>query len=364
MKRHTRRAFIGTGAAAGVALGVGGLPRAARALEPLGIGVVYASPRSEIGWTKRHMLGADAIRAEFGDRVRVTEIFEIFLPQDAERVFRQLATSGNRLIFATTFSHGAPLQKVVPVFPDVAFEHCSGLEHGDNLGTFEAKYFEGTFVAGAAAGHMTQTGKIGFIGGFPIPDIIGGANGLLRGAQSVNPAVTCSTIFLNSWFDPGKEKAAANTLISQGCDVICSWSETATGVQVAGENGLWSIGYASDMAEFGNGRQLTAYTLDWNRHYLRAARDVLAGNWRSGVYWDGLAAGVVRMTPYNEAIPADVRASLAQLEADVASGKVHPFAGELRDQGGAVRVSAGAVLPDDAIRGMNWFVQGMTGNLG
>lgn len=363
MLNTTRRDFLKYGSALGAALGTGGFARIAAAQEVLKVGVVYVSPVAEIGWTKQHSLGAEAIKAALGDKVELTVIDNIFMPQDAERVFRELATSGNKLIFGTSFSHGTPIQKVAPRFPEVAFEHCSGIVHLDNLGTFEAKYYEGTFVAGAAGGHMSKSGKIGFIGGFPIPDIVGPANALLLGAQSVNPAATCNTIFLNSWFDPGKEKEAANTLISQGCDVICSMTDTATGVQVAGEQGAWSIGYASDMAKFGSGKQLTAFTLDWTSDYVTPAKAVAAGNWKPEVRWDGLAAGVVKMAPYNEQIPTDVQAKLKQLEADIGAGKVHPYAGELKDQDGNVKVPAGSVLSDADIRGMNWFVAGMIGKL-
>lgn len=362
--RATRRDFLKYGGALGIAAGAGAFPSILHAQEKLKIGVVYVSPMAEIGWTKQHSLAVDAIRQEFGDKVEITVLDNIFMPQDAERVFRELASSGHKLIFGTSFSHGTPMQRVAPRFPDVAFEHCSGIVHLDNLGTFEAKYYEGTFVAGAAAGHMTKSGKIGFIGGFPIPDIVGPGNALLLGAQSVNPDITCNAIFLNSWFDPGKEKEAANTLISQGCDVICSMTDTATGVQTAGEAGAWSIGYASDMAPFASGKHLTAFTLDWSSDYLRAARNVAAGTWKPEVHWDGLGAGVVKMSPYNEQIPADVLEKLKQLEADIGSGKIHPYAGELKDQAGAVRVPAGEVLADPDIRGMNWFVAGMIGNLG
>ncbi|EHK54002.1 BMP family ABC transporter substrate-binding protein [Allomesorhizobium alhagi] len=364
MDNTTRREFLKYGGALGVALGAAGLSSIARAQEALKIGVVYVSPVAEIGWTKQHSLGVDAIKAEFGDKVELTVIDNIFMPQDAERIFRELAASGNRLVFGTSFSHGTPMQKVAPRFPEVAFEHCSGIVHLANLGTFEAKYYEGTFVAGAAGGHMSKSGKLGFIGGFPIPDIVGPANALLLGAQSVNPDATCNAIFLNSWFDPGKEKEAANTLISQGCDVICSMTDTATGVQVAGEKGAWSIGYASDMAKFGSGKQLTAFVLDWTSNYLRAARGVAEGTWKPEARWEGLAAGVVKMAPYNEAIPADVQTKLKQLEADIGGGKLHPYAGELKDQGGNVKVAAGSVLSDNDIRGMNWFVNGMIGKLG
>jgi basic membrane protein A and related proteins len=359
----TRRGFLKSGSALGLGLGTGLIGRKAFAAEPLKVGIAYVSPIAEIGWTKQHSLGAEAIEAALGDAVQVTAIDNVFNPQDAERVFSELATNGNKLIFGTSFSHGTPLLKVAPRFPDVAFEHCSGIKHLENLGTFEAKYYEGTYLAGVAGGHMTKTGKIGFIGGFPIPDIVGPANALLLGAQSVKPEATCNVIFLNSWYDPGKEKEAANTLVSQGCDVICSMTDTATGVQVAGEKGVWSIGYASDMRKFAPESQLTAFTLDWSPIYVQAAKDVAAGTWKTSERWDGLGAGVVKMAPYLDAIPADVQGKLAEIEGQIIAGTVHPYGGEIKDQDGTVRVAAGSVLPDNDIRGFNWFVQGMVGQL-
>ncbi len=360
----TRRKFLATSGAFGVTLGSGLMTKAFAANDPLKVGVVYVSPISEIGWTKQHSLGIDAIKSDLGDKVSITAVENTFLPQDAERIFSEMASSGHQLIFGTSFSHGTPMQKVAPRFPGNAFEHCSGIVHFDNLGTFEAKYYEGTYVAGVAAAHMSKSAKIGFIGGFPIPDIVGPANALLLGAQSVNPDTTCNVIFLNSWFDPGKEKEATNTLVSQGCDVICSMTDTATGVQVAGEKGAWSIGYASDMSQFAPETHLTAFTLDWSSIYVQAARDVAAGTWKSDVRWQGLAEGVVKMSPYNEAIPTDVQASLQELQASISSGGIHPYAGEIQDQDGNVRVAADSVMPDPEIRGFNWFVKGIIGNMG
>ena len=364
MRTTTRRDVLKYGAAAGLATGLTGLPQAVRAADKLKVGAVYVSPVSEIGWTKQHSLGIEAIQAEFGDNVEVTVIDNIFRPQDAERVFRELAGSGNNLIFGTSFSHGTPMQKVAPRFPDTVFEHCSGIKHLDNLGTFEAKYYEGTYVAGVTAGHVSKSAKIGFIGGFPIPDIVGPANALLLGAQSVNPDITCNVIFLNSWFDPGKEKEAAKTLIAQGCDVICSMTDTATGVQVAGESDAWSIGYASDMSQFGNGKHLTAFTLNWAPIYVQAAKDVAAGTWATSERWMGLSDDVVHMSPFNSELSAEAVAAADKAKADIMAGTLHPYAGELKDQSGAVRVDAGGVLPDGDIRGFDWFVAGMIGNLG
>jgi basic membrane lipoprotein Med (substrate-binding protein (PBP1-ABC) superfamily) len=363
MKKTTRRDFLKYGGALGAAMSFPILGTKAQAGEVLKIGVVNASPAAEIGWSKQHALALDAVKAELGDKISVTVLDSIFLPQDAERVFRELASSGNNLIFGTSFSLGTPMQKVATRFPHVAFEHCSGIVHTANIGTFEAKYYEGAFVAGAASGHMSKSKKIGFVGSFPIPDVVGPANALLLGAQSVDPTITCNAIFLNSWFDPGKEKEAAKVLISQGCDVICAMTDTGASVQVAGEQGAYSIGYASDLTSFAPKHHLTAFMLDWSSDYLRAVKGVLDGNWKSEEHWDGLGAGVVKMAPYNAVIPTEIQARLKQLEADIGSGKVHPYAGELKDQDGNVKVQAGAVLSDADIRGMNWFVKGMIGKL-
>jgi basic membrane protein A len=364
MIKTTRRQFLKYTGAVGTALAGTGFPAIVRAQEPLRIGQVNASPAAEIGWAKQHALGIDAIKAEFGDRATVTVIDNIFMPQDAERVFRELASAGNKLIFGTSFSLGTPMQKVAPRFPETVFEHCSGIVSLPNLGTFEAKYYEGAYVAGVAAGHMSKSGKLGFVGGFPIPDIVGPANAILLGAQSVNPAATCNAVFLNSWYDPGKEKEAAQALLSQGCDVICGMTDTGTCVQVAGAAGAWSIGYASDLSQFAPEGHLTAFVLDWTSDYLRAAKGVADGTWKPEERWDGLAAGVVKLSPFNKAIPADVQAKLTQLEADIGSGKVHPYAGEIKDQDGTVRVPAGSVLSDKDIRATNWLVAGMSGKLG
>ncbi|WP_010142396.1 BMP family ABC transporter substrate-binding protein [Oceanicola sp. S124] len=340
------------------------LPRLASAEGVLKIGQVNASPAAEIGWAKQHALGIEAIKAEFGDRVEVTVVDNTFLPQDAERVFREMAATGHGLVFGTSFSLGAPMQKVAPRFPDVAWEHCSGIVHFDNLATFEAKYYEGMYVAGVAAGHMSKTGKLGFIGGFPIPDIVGPGNAFLLGAQSVNPDITCNVVFLNSWFDPGKEKEAAAALIAQGADVLLGMTDTGVAVQTAQEQGIYSVGYASDLISFGPDSQLTSVVLDWSKDYVGAARAVLDGAWETEEAWDGLAAGVVTMAPFHEAIPAEVRAELDALVVAIGAGEVQPYAGPISDNQGNVIVPEGEVMADGAVRGIDWLAAGMIGQLG
>ncbi len=360
----SRRELLKYSGAFGVLAATGGISRIAGADEVLKVGIAYVSPMADIGWTAQHSLGGAAIREALGDKVEVLELDNLWDPQATEKVFTDFARSGAKLIFGTSFSHSTPIQKVAPRFPDVAFEHCSGLKHFPNLGTFEAKYYEGTYLAGIASGVMTKSKKIGFVGGYPIPDIVGPGNALLLGAQSVDPGITCSVIFLNSWYDPAKEKEATAALIAQGCDVICSMTDTATGVQVAEENGAWSVGYASDMSPFGPKGQLTSFMLNWNSIYVGAAKSVVAGTWKSEVRWQGLKEGVIEMAPYNTAIPKSDIEQINKVAADIVSGAVHPYAGEIRDQDGKVRVASGAVMPDGEISGFNWFVEGMIGSMG
>ncbi len=365
MAHFNRRDFLRTAGALGLSSAATGLlMRSAMADEVLKVGVIYVSPIADIGWTRQHNDAALAIKAAFGDKVELTVVDSLFKPQDIERVLTEMASTGHKLIFGTSFSHSTPIQKTSKRFPNVVFEHCSGLKHFKNLGTFEAKYYEGTYLAGMAGGAMTQSAKIGFIGGFPIPDIVGPANALLLGARAIRPEATCQVIFLNSWYDPGKEKDAATALMSQGCDVICSMTDTATGVQTAEAGGAWSIGYASDMSSFGPTKHLTAFTLDWSPIYVDAAKRVMDGTWSMQTRWHGLKEGVVKMSPYNAAIPADMISRLEATEAQIVSGEIHPYAGELKDQQGKVRVEAGSRLPDRDIRGFNWLIDGMIGNVG
>jgi basic membrane protein A len=361
MIRHiSRRDFLTYGGAAGATLATGGI---ARADDILKVGIALVSPVAEVGWTKQHSLAAASIKTALGDKVEVNIIDNVFQPQDAERVFRSFATTGHKLIYGTSFSHGAPIARVAPQFPSVAFDSCAGSKILANLGAFEAKYYEGAFLAGMAGGKMSKTGKLGFIGGFPIPDIVGPANAILLGAQSVRPDATCNIIFLNSWSDPGKEKEAALALISQGCDVITGMTDSPAAVQAAEQSGVFSTGYASDMSQFGPTKQLTAFIVDWSSIYTQDAKDVLAGTWKPQSRWQGLKEGVVKMAPYAPIVPPEVRAQLAKAEEDIKSGALQPYGGEIKDQAGTVRVPKGAVMADADIRGTNWLIAGMIGQM-
>jgi len=360
-----RRELLRWGAAV-LAVPAVGAARAASALKPgetLKVGFALVSPAAELGWTKQHTLGVGAIKTALGPRAEINMIDNVFQPQDAERVFRGFAASGHQLIFGTSFSHGVSIARVAPQFPDVAFDCCAGSKIFANLGAFEARYHEGMFLAGIAAAKTSRSGKLGFVGGFPIPDIVGPANAYLLGAQSVKPGITCGIIFMNSWEDPGKEKEATLALIAQGCDVIAALTDSPVAAQTAEQKGAWSVGYASDVRKYAPTRLLTSMILDWSSIYVQDARDVVAGVWKAQSRWQGLKEGVVRMAPYLESIPPDTRAQLAGSEAAIKSGALQPYAGEIRDQAGVVRVRSGTALGEADIRGINWLAAGMQGRL-
>jgi len=358
-KALSRRDLLRAGGAAGLIAAAGQI----YADEPLKVGVALVSPPAEVGWERQHSDGIKAIKQAMGDRVSISVVDTVLQPQDAERVFRSFAATGHRLIIGTSFSHGAPIARVAKQFPAVAFDDCSGMTVTDNLGAFEARYYEGTYVAGVAAGKMSKTGKLGFIGGFPIPDIVGPANAFLLGAQSVRPDATCGIIFVNSWADLGKEKDAARALIAQGCDVLCAHTDSPAVAQFAEQSGVWVIGYASDLRSFAPTRQITSVMLDWSSIYVAEAEAVAAGTWRPRSRWQGLKEGVVRLAPVSDLVPADVKTLMARSADQVARGMFAPYAGEIRDQSGTIRVAKGKLLPDADVRGMDWLVAGMQGHL-
>ena len=361
--RTSRREFLRfTGAGTLVALS-GAALWARAAAGTLKVGIALVSPAAELGWTKQHTLAADAIKTALGDKVEINIIDNVFQPQDAERVFRSFAASGHQLIFGTSFSHNVPIARAAPQFPAVAFDCCSGPRTLANLGAFEARYHEGAYVAGVAAAKTSKTGKLGFVGGYPIPDIVGPANAFLLGAQSIRPQVTCSIIFMNSWEDPGKEKDATLALAAQGCDVIAAMVDSPVAAQTAEQKGIWSIGYASDVRKYAPSRLLTSMVLDWSSIYVQDARDVLAGTWKPQSRWHGLKEGVVKLAPYADAIPADARALIAKSEAAIKAGTLQPFTGEIRDQAGTVRVRAGTAMNETEVRSINWLAAGMQGRL-
>ena len=327
------------------------------------VGFVYVSPIGDAGWTYQHDQGRKEMEKALGNKVETKYIENVPEGADAERVIRELATSGNKVIFATSFGYMNYMERVSKQFPNVVFMHATGYKRGKNLGTYNARFYEGRYVTGVIAGRMTKTNILGYVAAFPIPEVLQGINAFTRGARSVNPKAEVRVIWTSSWYDPGKERDAANTLISQNADVLTHHTDSTAVVQTAEEKGKWAIGYHSDMSKFGPKAHLTATTHQWGAFYTKAVGDVIAGTWKSGDVWGGFKEGMIKLAPLNPAIPANVKAEVEKLEADLTAGKFHPFAGPVKDQDGKDRVAAGQTMSDEELGRMNFFVEGVASKL-
>ncbi len=330
--------------------------------EPTKVGFIYVGPIGDHGWSYRHDVGRLAIEKELGDKVKTSYVESVSEGPDAERVISQLASSGHKLIFTTSFGYMNPTLKVAKRFPNVKFEHATGYKQAANVATYSARFYEGRYVIGAIAGKMTKSNVIGYVGAYPIPEVVRGINAFLLGARSVNPEVKVKVIWVNSWYDPGKEADAAKALIDQGVDVLAQHTDSPAPLQVAEQRGIVGFGQASDNIAFAPKAQLTAIIDNWDRYYVERTKAVIDGSWKKGDIWGGLKTTMVSMAPYTN-MPADVVALAKKVEADIISGKVHPFAGPIKDQSGVLKAKAGEVIDDGTLLGMNWYVEGVEGKL-
>lgn len=356
-KRVFIRAAAATLTAAGLALG------AANAQDATKVGFIYVGPIGDHGWTYRHDVARRAIEAEFGDAVETTYVESVAEGADAERVIRNLAQRGNDLIFTTSFGFMNPTAKVASQFPDVKFEHATGYKQADNLATYSARFYEGRAVIGTIAGHMTKSGIIGYIASFPIPEVVRGINAFTIAMRKVNPDAEVKVVWVNSWYDPGKEGDAAKALIDQGADILAQHTDSPAPLQVAEQRGVYAFGQASDMKAFAPKAQLTAIVDDWDPYYIERTRAVMEGTWKSHDVWYGLKEGMVQMAPYGDAVPQEVRDAADAVKNAIIDGSLHPFQGPIRNQAGEVVVAEGEAVSDKDLLGMNWYVEGVQGEL-
>ncbi len=335
----------------------------ATAAEKLKVGFVYVSPIGDAGWTYQHDLGRRGLEATLGDQVETNYVESVPEGADAERVIRQFASTGHQLIFTTSFGYMNPTIKVARQFPKTTFAHATGYKQAKNVSTYLARFYEGRYLTGMVAGRMTKSNVIGYVAAFPIPEVVRGINAFTQGLRSVNPEGEVRVIWTSSWYDPGKEREAAEALIGQGADVITQHTDSTAPVQTAEERGVYAIGYHSDMSKYGRKAHLTAATHLWGRYYAKVARQVMDGTWKSDGIWGGIADGMIALAPFGPAVPADLREAVERKKAAIADGKFHPFQGPIRDQKGKVRVSIGETMSDKAMLGFDWYVEGVVGDL-
>ena len=353
----TRKVLALAGALA-LSLAAGG----AMAQQKLKVGFIYVGPVGDHGWSYQHDVGRKAIEKALGDRVETTYV-ESVPEADSERAIEQLARTGHGLIFTTSFGFMEPTLKVARKYPNIKFEHATGFKRLPNLSTYAAKFHEGRYIIGQIAGKMSKSGIIGYVGAFPIPEVVSGINSYFLGAQSVNPNVKLKVVWANSWYDPAKEGDAAKALLDQGVDMLAQHTDSPAPIQAAEARGRFGFGQASDMERFAPKAQLTAIVDNWSDYYVARTKAVLDGTWKSEDTWGGLNAHMVVMSPYKN-MPDDVKKLAEETQAAIASGKLNPFKCPIAKQDGSqVECKGNGALSDEQILGMNFYVKGIDDKL-
>ena len=344
------------------AAGSGLLPLAAgrvSAQAPLGVGFIYVGPTGDYGWSWTHDQGRKAIEAEHGAKVKTSFVENVAEGPDTERVLRQLASAGNKLIFATSFGFMNPVIRVARTLPNVHFEHATGYQRAANVATYNARFYEGRAVCGTIAGHVSKTGQAGYIASFPIPEVVMGISAFTLAARKVNPNFQTKVLWVSTWYDPAKEADAAKALMDQGCDVLAQHTDSPAPLQAAESRGLFGFGQASDMRSYAPKAQLTSIVDDWAAYYVRRTKLALDGTWKSDDTWGGIKQGMVRIAPFGDAVPETARQEANSIKDQIVAGTLHPLAGPITDQKGVLRVKDGESMSDEALSKMDWYPEGV-----
>ncbi|WP_321276903.1 BMP family ABC transporter substrate-binding protein [Thiomicrorhabdus indica] len=327
------------------------------------VGFVYVGPVGDHGWSYQHDQGRLAVEKAFGDKVETSFVEKVSEGADAERVIRKLAASGHDIVFTTSFGYMNPTLKVAKQFPKVNFEHATGYKTSKNLGIYSARFYEGRYVMGQVAGKMTKSNVIGYIASFPIPEVVRGINATVQGLKSVNPDATVKVVWVNSWYDPGKEGDAAKALIDQGADIIMQHTDSPAPLQVAESRGVYAVGQATDMSNFAPKSHISAIIDDWSNYYIQKVKDTMDGTWKPEDTWGGIASGMVGIGEFADFVPKEYVSMAEKTISKIKSGELHPFKGPIKDQSGKEVVKEGEHLSDKDLLGMDWYVEGVEGKL-
>jgi len=341
-----------------------GLATTAMAEEPTKVGFVYVGPVGDGGWTYEHDQGRLAVEEEFGDKVETVFVESVPEGPDAERVMTQMALDGADLIFTTSFGFMDPTVNVAKKFPNVKFEHATGYKRAENLSTYGARFYQGRAVQGHIAGSMTESDIVGYIGSYPIPEVIRGINSAFIHAREANPDVEFKIVWAYTWFDPAKEADAAKVLIEQGADVILQHTDS-TAPQAAAQNAgdVITFGQASDMAEYKPKPRVSSIIDNWAPYYIERTRAVMEGTWESTDTWGGIASGMVEIGEITDVVPDDVKAGALAIKDSIGSGEYHPFTGPINKQDGSQWLAEGETADDGTLLGMDFYVEGLTGKI-
>ncbi len=349
------RKLLGVGLAGALAMAAS----AGAADDKMKVGFVYVGPIGDHGWTYQHDKGRLALEEALGDQVETTYVENVAEGADAERVITQMAESGMDMIFTTSFGYMNPTVKVAKQFPDIWFEHATGYKRGDNVTTYLSTTYEGRYISGFLAGHVSESGVVGYIASFPIPEVIRDINAVMLGMQRVRPDMQLKIVWVNTWFDPATEADAAKVLIDQGADVIIQHTDSPAAMQMAEEKGIWAVGQASDMSAFGPNAHLISVVNDWGPYYIDQVKAAMSGDWSVRDYWGGMADDVIQVVKYNDKIPAEVVAEAESIVASIRDGSFHPFTGPINNQAGELVLEEGQSFTNEELAAMNYYIEGI-----
>ncbi|WP_287803230.1 BMP family ABC transporter substrate-binding protein [Diaphorobacter sp.] len=338
-------------------------PAAAPAADKLKIGFMYVSPIGDGGWTYQHELGRKAIQEKFGDRIETSFVESVPESADAERVMRDMAGQGNKLIFATSFGYQEFVQKVAADLKDVKFEHATGYKQADNVATYDTKTFEGAYLAGIVAGGMSKTKTVGVVASVPIPEVVRNINSFVLGAQSVDPSIKAKVVWVNEWFSPPKEAEAAASLLNGGVDVMYQNTNSPAVLKAAEERGARAFGKDGDMSAYAPKAHLGSAVIDWTPYYTKVVEDTLAGKWQGGAHWWGVKEGAIDLLKIADDVPQEIKDRVAKAKAGMQDGSFAVWTGPIKDNAGKEVLAAGTVGDLKFLSGINFYVAGVEGKV-
>ncbi len=370
-KRSLLKIAAVTAIAAAVLVGCGKKPEAeapapaasAPKAEPLKIAFAYVGPVGDGGWTFAHDNARKAIEKEFGDKVLTSFVENVPESADAERVIRDMASQGNKVIFGTTFGYMETMLKLAPEFKDVKFEHATGYKTADNMRTYDSRTYEGAYMAGVIAGKMSKTGTLGVVASVPIPEVIRNINSFTLGAQSSNPKIKTKVVWVNEWFNPPKETEAATSLINGGADVLFQNTDSPAVLKTAQDKGKRAFGWDSDMTAYGPKAHLASAVINWTPYYIKATKDALEGTWTTGGVWWGVKEGAIDIVSVADDVPAETKAKVDEIKAGLKAGTFSIWKGPLIDNSGKTLLKDGEVADDKFLSGVMFYVKGVEGKV-
>ncbi len=351
-----------TAAAPAPAPAAASAPAPAKA-DPLKIAFAYVGPVGDGGWTFAHDNARKALEKEYGDKIVTSFVESVPESADAERVIRDMAGQGNKLIFGTTFGYMEPMLKVAADNPEVKFEHATGYKTAPNMRTYDSRTYEGAYMAGVIAGRMTKSNTLGVVASIPIPEVIRNINSFTLGAQSSNPNIKTKVVWVNEWFNPPKETEAATALINGGADILFQNTDSSAVLQTAEKMGKRGFGWDSDMTAYGPKAHLGSAIINWAPYYIKTVGEVLDGKWATGQTWWGVEEGAIDLVSLAADVPEEAKKALDDVKAGLKAGSYNIWKGPISDNTGKEVLAKDAVADDKFLGGINFFVKGVEGKV-